>query len=110
MASGIYLTNEFKCCTFTCTLVRGRNKRLFPILHIKLVPQGWIQSTVDSIRALLREVRCDSLLPGARMHGLLLSSRFGEVSSKSGLRPCPNVETNTEGFHYSGNCSMLMWS
>ena len=26
----IYLTNEFKDCTLTCTLVRGRNKQLFP--------------------------------------------------------------------------------
>ena len=26
----IYLTNEFKYCTLTCTLVRGGNKPLFP--------------------------------------------------------------------------------
>ena len=26
----IYLTNEFKYCTLTCTLVGGGNKRLFP--------------------------------------------------------------------------------
>ena len=50
-------------------------KDCFPILHIGLVPQGWIQSNVDSIKTLLREVRCDSLLVGARMRGLLLSSR-----------------------------------
>ena len=63
--------------------LEGETKDCFPILHIKLVPQGWIHSTVDSINALLREVRCDSLLSGSRMHGLLLSSRSGEVSSKS---------------------------
>ena len=26
----IYLTNEFKYCTLTFTLVRGRNKKVFP--------------------------------------------------------------------------------
>ena len=31
----IYLTNEFKYCTLTCTLVRGRNKRVFPP-HFKM--------------------------------------------------------------------------
>ena len=30
MVSRIYLTNEFKCCALTRTLVRGRKKRLFP--------------------------------------------------------------------------------
>ena len=63
--------------------LEGEIKDCFPILHIGLVPQGWLQSNVDSIKTLLREVRCDSLLAGARMHGLLLSSRFGEVSCKS---------------------------
>ena len=32
----MYLTNEFKYCTLICTLVRGRNKRVFP--HTLLVP------------------------------------------------------------------------
>ena len=36
----IYLTNEFKYCTLTCTLVRGRNKRVFPTLQNGLVPRG----------------------------------------------------------------------
>ena len=34
----MYLTNEFKYCTLICTLVRGRNKRVFPTLQ--LVPRG----------------------------------------------------------------------
>ena len=30
MVSRIYLTNEFKYCTLTCIVVRGRKTRLFP--------------------------------------------------------------------------------
>ena len=73
MVSGIYLTNEFKCCTFTCTLVRGRNKRLFPHTAYWTCTSGVVQSNVDSIKTLLREVRCDSLLTGARMHQVCFS-------------------------------------
>ena len=48
----IYLTNELKYCTLTCTLVRGRNKGLFPHTAYWTVPQGWILSKVDSVKTL----------------------------------------------------------
>ena len=60
---------------------------------------------MDSIKTL----HCDSLLAGARMHGLVLPDlgRFHPLDEIPNLRACPNVETNTEGFPYSGNYSML---
>ena len=50
----IYLTNEFKYCTLTCTLVRGGNKRLFPHTAKWTCSSGrrGILSIVDSIKTL----------------------------------------------------------
>ena len=86
--------------------LEGEIKDCFPILHIGLVPQGWIQSNVDSIKTLLREVRCDSLWCKDAWSASLFQIWGGFVQIPS-LRACPNVETNAEGFPYSGNCSML---
>ena len=52
----ICLTNEFKYCTLTCTLVRGGNKRLFPHSAKWTCTSGergeGILSNVDSIKTL----------------------------------------------------------
>ena len=53
----IYLTNELKYCTLTCTLVRGEINDCFPTLQNGLVPRGKgvggaILSIVDSIKTL----------------------------------------------------------
>ena len=110
------ITNEFKYCTLTCTLVRGGNERFFPTLQNGLVPQvrggfsvhcGFYQDTSTFKKACVMPSRLS-----AEMHGLLFSSiysKFGKFSSTSPMRL--DVQTwkqmYTEGFPYSGNCSVL---
>ena len=103
MVSGIYLTNEVNCCTFTCILVRGRNKRLFPhTAHWTFTSRGgfsqmWILS------------RHYIVTPCWLVQGCMVwfSQIWGGFIQIPSLRACPNVETNTEEFPYSGNCSVL---
>ena len=79
----IYLTNEFKYCTLTCTLVRGRNKRVFPTLQNGLVlgvgggggegfcPLWFYQDT----NLYLKKSVVTPYWLSAEMHGLLFSFR-----------------------------------
>ena len=90
----IYLTNEFKYCTLTCTLVRGRNKRVFPHTAKWTCTSGRGKGSVhsgfyqDTNHYLKKSVVTPYWL-SAEMHGLLFSFRemkVGKFSSTSPVR------------------------
>ena len=72
----MYLTNEFKYCTLICTLVRGRNKRVFPHTATCTSGDGGTGDSVhcgfyqDTNRYLKKSVVTPYWL-SAEIHGLL---------------------------------------
>ena len=85
----IYLTNEFKYCTLTCTLVGGGNKRLFPP-HCKMdlyfgEGGGGILSIVDSIKTLKTSTLKSGVTP-CWLVQVCFSPKFGKFSSTSPMR------------------------
>ena len=89
----IYLTNEFKYCTLTCTLVGGGNKRLFPP-HCKMDlyfgeggggEEGGILSIVDSIKTLKTSTLKSGVTP-CWLVQVCFSPKFGKFSSTSPMR------------------------
>ena len=78
----IYLTNEFKYCALTCTLVRGRNKRVFPHTAKWTCASGE-RGGRDSVHCGFYQhtnlyLKKSVVMPywlSAKMHGLLFSFR-----------------------------------
>ena len=77
----MYLTNEFKYCTLICTLVRGRNKRVFP--HTATCTSGDGGGRGDSVHCgfyqdtnlYLKKSVVTPYWLSAEIHGLLFSFR-----------------------------------
>ena len=88
--------------------LEGEIKDCFPILHIELVPQGWFSQMWILSKHYLKK---SGVTPCWLVQGCIRSASlfqiWGGFIQIPSLRACPNVETSTDGFPYSGNCSML---
>ena len=68
------------------------------ILGVDFVQCGFYQYTT---------LQKSGVTPCWLMQGSMVCQIWGGFIYITSVRACPNVETNTEGFPYSGNCSKL---